>query len=185
MRFNIASRAGRWSAGHWKTAVSAWLAFCVVAVALGAAKLVMLTDIEGLYADWPAGPGERTPVAPRPPGDGTPSLPNVISTLTAADLARLGLARSASSAEPEDNLASVLEVMRHLAAAGSDEQSLQRQRKFYSRYLAPAYRDFCDAAHKASLSSFYAAAVCIFDIFMAAELAQFEMAEATVVELRR
>ena len=36
MRFNIAARAGRWSAGHWKTAVSAWLAFCIVAIALGA-----------------------------------------------------------------------------------------------------------------------------------------------------
>ena len=35
MRFNLAARAGRWSADHWKTAVSAWLAFCVVAVALG------------------------------------------------------------------------------------------------------------------------------------------------------
>ena len=27
---------GRWSADHWKTAVAGWLAFCVVAVALGA-----------------------------------------------------------------------------------------------------------------------------------------------------
>jgi uncharacterized membrane protein YdfJ with MMPL/SSD domain len=36
MNLNIAARAGRWSADHWKTAVSAWLAFCVVAVALGA-----------------------------------------------------------------------------------------------------------------------------------------------------
>jgi hypothetical protein len=36
MNLNIAARAGRWSAGRWKTAVGAWLAFCVVAVALGA-----------------------------------------------------------------------------------------------------------------------------------------------------
>jgi TorA maturation chaperone TorD len=35
-------------------------------------------------------------------------------------LARLGLARSAASAEPEDNLTAILEVMRHLVAAGSD-----------------------------------------------------------------
>jgi acetylglutamate kinase len=69
--------------------VNADTAAAALAVALGAAKLVVLTDIEGLYADWRAGPGERTPAAPRPPGDGTPSLPNVISTLTAADLARL------------------------------------------------------------------------------------------------
>ncbi|HZT15593.1 MAG TPA: MMPL family transporter [Gaiellaceae bacterium] len=35
MSFNIAARAGRWSAAHWKAAVSAWLGFCVVAIALG------------------------------------------------------------------------------------------------------------------------------------------------------
>jgi RND superfamily putative drug exporter len=35
MKANIAARAGRWSAEHWKTAVSAWVAFCVVAIALG------------------------------------------------------------------------------------------------------------------------------------------------------
>ena len=69
--------------------VNADTAAAALAVALGAAKLVVLTDIEGLYADWPAGPGERTPAAPRPPGGETSSLPNVISTLTAADLERL------------------------------------------------------------------------------------------------
>jgi len=35
MNLNVAARAGRWSARRWKTAVSAWLAFCVVAIALG------------------------------------------------------------------------------------------------------------------------------------------------------
>jgi uncharacterized membrane protein YdfJ with MMPL/SSD domain len=35
MSLNVAARAGRWSAAHWKTAVSTWLGFCVVAIALG------------------------------------------------------------------------------------------------------------------------------------------------------
>ncbi|MGH3049809.1 MAG: MMPL family transporter [Gaiellaceae bacterium] len=35
MKFNIAARAGRWSADNWKKAVGAWLVFCVLAVALG------------------------------------------------------------------------------------------------------------------------------------------------------
>ncbi len=35
MELNVAARAGRWSAERWKTAVSAWVVFCVVAVALG------------------------------------------------------------------------------------------------------------------------------------------------------
>src|SRR5687768_15561353 len=34
---NLAARMGRWSADHWKTATFGWLAFVVVAFALGAA----------------------------------------------------------------------------------------------------------------------------------------------------
>lgn len=90
-------------------------------------------------------------------------------------LARLGLARTASSAEPEDNLTAVLEVMRHLVAAGSDAQSLELQREFFVRYLQPSYRGFCVAAHKAELSDFYKAAVRLLEAFMDSDLAQFEM----------
>ena len=37
MRLNIAARAGRWSAAHWKTATFGWIAFVVLAVVLGGA----------------------------------------------------------------------------------------------------------------------------------------------------
>ncbi len=44
---NLAARAGRWSAAHWKTATFGWLAFVVVAIALGhALGTVKLTDAE-------------------------------------------------------------------------------------------------------------------------------------------
>jgi RND superfamily putative drug exporter len=44
---NLAARAGRWSAAHWKTATFGWLAFVVVAIALGmVAGTVKLTDAE-------------------------------------------------------------------------------------------------------------------------------------------
>ena len=36
-RHNFAARAARWSASHWKTAVAIWMAFVVVAIALGTA----------------------------------------------------------------------------------------------------------------------------------------------------
>src|SRR5262245_51907864 len=36
-RNNVAARMGRWSADHWKTATFGWLAFVVVAFALGMA----------------------------------------------------------------------------------------------------------------------------------------------------
>ena len=32
---NVAGRMGRWSASHWKTAVFGWLAFVIVAFAVG------------------------------------------------------------------------------------------------------------------------------------------------------
>jgi TorA maturation chaperone TorD len=100
-------------------------------------------------------------------------------------LAQLGLARNAASAEPEDNLTSVLEVMRHLVAAGSDAQSLQRQQEFFDRYLQPAYRGFSDAAHKACLGPFFTAAVRLLETFMESDLAQFEMGRSALSEAGR
>src|SRR3954453_23003588 len=35
MRPNLAERAGRWSAAHWKTATFGWLAFVAVAIVAG------------------------------------------------------------------------------------------------------------------------------------------------------
>ena len=44
---NLAGRAGRWSAAHWKTATFAWLAFAVLAVVVGiAVGTKKLTDAE-------------------------------------------------------------------------------------------------------------------------------------------
>ena len=37
MRPNLAARAGRWSASHWKTATFGWIAFVIAAVVLGGA----------------------------------------------------------------------------------------------------------------------------------------------------
>jgi uncharacterized membrane protein YdfJ with MMPL/SSD domain len=51
-RENLAARAGRWSARHWKTAVFGWLGFVLVAYALGA-----LVGTNSLSVNEP-GPGE-------------------------------------------------------------------------------------------------------------------------------
>jgi len=79
--------------------VNADTAAAALAVALGAAKLVVLTDVEGLYRDWPAGPGASPPAAAAGPaappaagafGNGAAPRPaDVISVLTAAGLERL------------------------------------------------------------------------------------------------
>ena len=74
--------------------VNADTAAAALAVALGAAKLVVLTDVEGLYAGWDV--GNTSPVQfPAPPGakirtgDQVPPSGDVISLLTAAELERL------------------------------------------------------------------------------------------------
>jgi len=65
--------------------VNADTAAAAIAVALGAAKLVLLTDVAGLYADWPGpGPGAHDPADP---AAGRPR--EVISQLDAAELAAM------------------------------------------------------------------------------------------------
>ncbi len=71
--------------------VNADTAAAALAVALGAAKLVVLTDVEGLYADWPGAPS--SPVQSSAPGRAEKPTAEpgaeVISMLAAADLEQL------------------------------------------------------------------------------------------------
>jgi uncharacterized membrane protein YdfJ with MMPL/SSD domain len=49
MRLNLAARAGRWSAAHWKTATFGWLAFVLLALAIGSVVGTrQLGDNEGI-----------------------------------------------------------------------------------------------------------------------------------------
>jgi acetylglutamate kinase len=73
--------------------VNADTAAAALAVALGAAKLVVLTDVEGLYADW-GGVGEAAAQHRGAAGNGADARSatppgEVISTLHAAELERL------------------------------------------------------------------------------------------------
>ena len=63
--------------------VNADTAAAAVAVALGAAKLVVLTDVAGLYADWPASAGAAGAAGA---AGGEEAAGEVISQLTAASL---------------------------------------------------------------------------------------------------
>jgi acetylglutamate kinase len=76
-RIPIVSSVARGSAGSGAALfnVNADTAAAALAVALGAEKLIVLTDVEGLYAEWSPG------AAPGPE--------EVISTITAADLETL------------------------------------------------------------------------------------------------
>jgi uncharacterized membrane protein YdfJ with MMPL/SSD domain len=83
-RQNLAARAGRWSAAHWKTATIAWLAFVVAAVAIGRlAGAVMLTDSEQA-----TGEAARAQALLQGAGFSQPAAENVLvqsSTATVAD----------------------------------------------------------------------------------------------------
>jgi acetylglutamate kinase len=79
-RIPVISSVARGSAGEIFN-VNADTAAAAVAVALGAAKLVLLTDVAGLYADWPGGAAADGAVAERPS--------EVISQLDASELAAM------------------------------------------------------------------------------------------------
>lgn len=71
-------------------------------------------------------------------------------------LAELGLARRSEVSEPEDHLAALADVMRHLILDElmSPTQRSERQIQFFSRHLAPWYAllfDAIDAAPNANL----------------------------------
>jgi acetylglutamate kinase len=77
-RIPVISSVARSEAGEVLN-VNADTAAAALAVALGAVKLVVLTDVAGLYANWPAGGGSVLDERP----------PEVISELTASSLAAL------------------------------------------------------------------------------------------------
>jgi acetylglutamate kinase len=81
-RIPVISSVARGAAGEVFN-VNADTAAAAIAVALGAAKLVLLTDVAGLYADWPGAsdPAGSDPAAGRPR--------EVISQLDAAELAAM------------------------------------------------------------------------------------------------
>ncbi len=69
------------------------------------------------------------------------------------ELAALGLARREEVHEPEDHIAGILEVMRHLIAERED--SLDAQRNFFERWIRPTAERLCDAIERSERTRFY------------------------------
>lgn len=91
------------------------------------------------------------------------------------ELAALGLARAADAREPEDHVAALCDVMRHLIAAGSGAPALERQRQFFQRYLEPAYAAFADRAAASPNSRFYKPVARFARAFLDLEVQSFQM----------
>lgn len=71
------------------------------------------------------------------------------------ELGSLGLRRAASSSEPEDHIAALFDVMRHLISLGSGESSLHDQQDFFNRYIAQSFGPLCDATSASAKADFY------------------------------
>lgn len=92
------------------------------------------------------------------------------------ELAALGLARKGGVHEPEDHVAGLCEVMRHLITQGSSEESLLAQRAFFDRYLRRSFAGLCDAIDsEAALTPFYRAVGGLARAFLTVEARAFEL----------
>jgi TorA maturation chaperone TorD len=80
------------------------------------------------------------------------SRPVSLQALRAA-LAELGLARHRTSLEPEDHIAGLCDVMRHLIQTPT--RALAEQRRFFNRWIAPAGQPLCDAVARQLRHGFY------------------------------
>ncbi|MBL8385522.1 MAG: molecular chaperone TorD family protein [Burkholderiales bacterium] len=91
------------------------------------------------------------------------------------ELGGLGLERQAGVTQPEDHLAALLEVMRHLALRGADAGALEIQRRFFERYLGPWYGAFAGEVLAATADGFFCGAARILQAFLDLEKAGFAL----------
>ena len=71
------------------------------------------------------------------------------------ELAGRRLSRKETSREPEDHIAGLFDVMRHLIERGSADAALQDQRRFFGRFIEPSYAAFCDAIVASGHTEYY------------------------------
>jgi TorA maturation chaperone TorD len=92
------------------------------------------------------------------------------------DLARLGLSRLQSAAEPEDHIAALAEVMRLLVRGGDGipAAAFEVQKAFFTRHLRPWYARFADQLARAPSANFYRAVGELAKRFLDTEAELFE-----------
>ena len=93
-----------------------------------------------------------------------------------AELAGLRLARRGSSDEPEDHIAALCDVMRHLIQ--TRKRGLARQDRFFNRWIAPAAQPLCDAVAKQLSGSFYEYVARFAGAFFEIERSAFQISAA-------
>lgn len=93
-----------------------------------------------------------------------------------AELARLGLERTRTE-EPEDHLATLLDVMRVLVAGGAGRApaDIAEQRLFFDGYLREAFPKFLNAVIASERTNYYRKVAALGLAFMAIESESFEL----------
>ena len=89
------------------------------------------------------------------------------------ELAALGLARREEASEPEDHIAALCDVMRHLIAV--QKRDLEVQGAFFKRWLGRAAEPLCDAIEAEPRLSFYKTVSRFAKAFFDIEQRAFEM----------
>jgi TorA maturation chaperone TorD len=90
-----------------------------------------------------------------------------------AQLAHFGLARRSNVEEPEDHIAALCEVMRHLIA--QKNAALEEQKRFFERWIRPTAEPLCAAIEQADKNGFYARVAKLFLALCTVEHMSFEM----------
>ncbi|MEW9919204.1 molecular chaperone [Marimonas sp. MJW-29] len=95
------------------------------------------------------------------------------------DMARLGLARSETVFEPEDNIASLMEMMGAIIVGRfGPPASLERQKEFFNKFIGPWARHFFKDLEGAKNSVFYVGVATVGRMFMEIEAEAFRMSTA-------
>jgi TorA maturation chaperone TorD len=89
------------------------------------------------------------------------------------ELLSLGLARRTEVAEPEDHIAALFDVMRHLIAERKSD--LEAQSRFFERWIWPTALPLCDAISTSAGSRFYRCVAAFTKAFSSLEHSAFEL----------
>ena len=90
------------------------------------------------------------------------------------ELQRIGLQRRGGATEPEDHLAGLLDVMRHLVLRGDSDENVAAQTSFFVSYLKPWYRSFAAVVMATASSQFYRQVVNFMQAYFDVEVESFD-----------
>lgn len=93
--------------------------------------------------------------------------------LLRGELSALGLGRREHAHEPEDHIAALCEVMRHLVA--EQKRDLEEQKRFFGKWIQPAVEPLCVAIERSEHTVFYKAVGHFAKAFFVIEQSAFEM----------